>query len=689
MTDPSQTRNPAHWIDLMQRHDVTIWNSVPALLDMLVEYAAGRPNLIPPSLRLVMMSGDWIPVALPDRLRTLAPDVEIVSLGGATEASIWSIAYPIGQVDPEWKSIPYGRPMVNQQFHVLNDALEPCPVWVPGQLFIGGMGLALGYWRDEAKTSASFIVSPLSGERLYRTGDWGRYLPDGNIEFLGREDFQVKIGGHRIELGEIESALSQHPSVRADVVVAAGDPKRNRRLVAYVVPEAAAMPQQGETRPQPDLALQHLDAAKGLLLDPIAREEFKLRQPGLRRDQSPIALIHLDRGALHEEALAAYVQRRSYRTFVDDEIPLAHLSDLMGCLRRIDIEGVPVPKALYGSAGSLYPVQAYLYIKAKRVHGLEGGIYYYHPTDHCLVLLTPGAYIDVDVHAPANRDVFGRSAFSIFLVGRMSAIEPLYGDLGRQLASVEAGLMAQLLEMSAPPHSIGLCQMGGLDFARVRHLFALEDDDVLLHSLVGGGIEPQQKTMTGFRSEAAKTPPSVRSAIPRSPSSEVPLVAELRRFLRTKLPEYMVPSSFVLLEELPLTGNGKADRKVLLARDGSEGASAPYVAPGSALEHTIAGVVQDVLRVERVGVHDNFFELGANSVELVQAHRKLQTVLERDLPIVDMFKYPTVSALAQYLSQSIEDTTVVEDSQARGRSRRETMRHRSQARGRTQSKVED
>src|SRR5262249_6732746 len=139
--------------------------------------------------------------------------------------------------DPEWKSIPYGRPMVNQQFHVLNEALAPCPVWVPGQLFIGGVGLAKGYWRDEAKTNASFIVSPHTGERLYRTGDWGRCLPGGDIEFLGRDDFQVKVGGHRIELGEIEAVLSQHPGVRAGVVVAAGDPKGHRRLVAYIVPD--------------------------------------------------------------------------------------------------------------------------------------------------------------------------------------------------------------------------------------------------------------------------------------------------------------------------------------------------------------------------------------------------------------------------------------------------------------------
>ncbi len=229
-------RNPAHWAELVTEHRVTIWNTVPALMQMLVEFQAGRSENLPKSLRLTMMSGDWIPTELPGRIMAMGEGIEIVSLGGATEASIWSILYPIKQVDPSWTGIPYGRPMVNQRIHVLNEAFTPCPLWVPGQLYIGGIGLAKGYWRDEEKTNASFITHPYTGERLYRTGDMGRCLPDGNIEFLGRDDSQVKIGGHRIELGEIETALKQHPRVQAAVVAAAGEERGNKRLVAYIVP---------------------------------------------------------------------------------------------------------------------------------------------------------------------------------------------------------------------------------------------------------------------------------------------------------------------------------------------------------------------------------------------------------------------------------------------------------------------
>ncbi|HLP89921.1 MAG TPA: amino acid adenylation domain-containing protein [Nostocaceae cyanobacterium] len=227
-------REPAHWVECISQHQVTIWNSVPALMQMLVDYASENPEFLA-SLRLTLLSGDWLPLTLPDQIKHLIPNIQVISLGGATEASIWSILYPISKVDPTWKSIPYGQPMTNQGFYVLNQLLEPCPVWVSGHLFISGIGLAEGYWNDEAKTAASFITHPVTRERLYKTGDLGRYLPDGNIEFLGREDYQVKIGGYRIELGEIEAILLQHPAVHQGVVTVVGEQPKHKRLIAYVV----------------------------------------------------------------------------------------------------------------------------------------------------------------------------------------------------------------------------------------------------------------------------------------------------------------------------------------------------------------------------------------------------------------------------------------------------------------------
>ncbi|WSF36594.1 amino acid adenylation domain-containing protein [Streptomyces sp. NBC_01351] len=237
LPDASAQREPAAWLELVNRHRVTIWNSVPALMDMFVAHVRSLAG--PPSLRVVMMSGDWIPVTLPGAIASVLPNARIWSLGGATEASIWSIRYPITRVEPDWSSIPYGKPMRNQYFHVLDEALRPRPTWVPGDLYIAGTGLARGYLGDEAKTRAAFLRHPVTGERLYRTGDLGRYLPDGDIEFLGRADSQVKIQGHRIELGEVEAALLRRPDVRAAAAVAEGERGGPRRLVGYAVSAAS------------------------------------------------------------------------------------------------------------------------------------------------------------------------------------------------------------------------------------------------------------------------------------------------------------------------------------------------------------------------------------------------------------------------------------------------------------------
>ena len=192
---------------------------MPAFVEMLAEYEEYQRQVTSQSLRLVMMSGDWVPVSLPGRIRNLFQNVEIVALGGATEGSIWSNHFEIPEVVPEdWKSIPYGKPLANQKYYVLDQNMEDCPDWVPGTLYIAGDGIAQGYLNDKEKTKEKFVVLDRTGERLYCTGDMGRYWNDGNIEFLGRLDNQVKIGGHRIELGELENALNSIPQIKESIV---------------------------------------------------------------------------------------------------------------------------------------------------------------------------------------------------------------------------------------------------------------------------------------------------------------------------------------------------------------------------------------------------------------------------------------------------------------------------------------
>lgn len=235
LPDEEKLKDPGHFWGCLAEHGVTIWNSVPSLMGVLVDAAGGEAAARARcALRLVLMSGDWIPTQLPDKIRGLADGIEIVSLGGATEASIWSIYHLIREVDPSWRSIPYGRALKHQSVTVLDAELCRRPTWVTGELYIGGAGIAQGYLNDPERTDASFVVEPVTGERLYRTGDLGRYLPNGEIEFLGRQDHQVKVNGYRIELGEIEATLQRHPGVEACLVDAPGG-ARGRRLVGGVV----------------------------------------------------------------------------------------------------------------------------------------------------------------------------------------------------------------------------------------------------------------------------------------------------------------------------------------------------------------------------------------------------------------------------------------------------------------------
>ncbi len=187
-------------------------------------------------LRLVMMSGDWIPLQLPSRIKEKFHESKIISLGGATEASIWSIYYPINEVDKEWKSIPYGKPMKNQKFYILNNRMEFCPVGVKGELYIGGVGIANGYLNDSEKTNKAFIHHKTLGY-IYKTGDYGVLHKEGYIEFLGRIDQQVKINGYRIELGEIESILMKYNGVNNAVVIAHSDENNRKSLCAYIESE--------------------------------------------------------------------------------------------------------------------------------------------------------------------------------------------------------------------------------------------------------------------------------------------------------------------------------------------------------------------------------------------------------------------------------------------------------------------
>ncbi|MEW2624630.1 amino acid adenylation domain-containing protein [Streptomyces sp. NPDC048106] len=247
--EPRDERSPGRWIDTVRRTGVTVWHSVPALFGLLIEEAESRSGARLP-IRLVLLGGDWIPLPLPERARPhLSEAAQVVSMGGATEVSMDSTIHVIEDVAPEWHSIPYGVPMANQKAYVLDRTLSPLPVGVAGELYLGGAGVGWGY-HDRSRLSAErFLPDPFAaapGARMYRTGDRARWLPDGNLELLGRVDFQVKINGYRVETGEVEAALRDLTGGASVLVTAHGPRDGARTLVAYLVAAAGTGPSDAE-----------------------------------------------------------------------------------------------------------------------------------------------------------------------------------------------------------------------------------------------------------------------------------------------------------------------------------------------------------------------------------------------------------------------------------------------------------
>lgn len=229
--DADDRHEPSEWLRQLREHRISVLNCVPALLAMLLtaaeQGAEQGTDRLTDTLRVVLLGGDWVTSDLPVRLHAQVPACRFVGLGGTTETAIHSTVYevPPGVELPSWwRAVPYGRPLANVRCRVVDVLGRDRPDHVPGELWIGGEGVALGYRGDPVRTADRFVEH--DGERWYRTGDLARYLPDGTLEFLGRRDHQVKLRGYRIELGEIEAALAEVPGVRQAVAGVVGSPGR-------------------------------------------------------------------------------------------------------------------------------------------------------------------------------------------------------------------------------------------------------------------------------------------------------------------------------------------------------------------------------------------------------------------------------------------------------------------------------
>jgi yersiniabactin nonribosomal peptide synthetase len=770
MPEADKTRDPSHWLELMKQEQVTVWNTVPALMQMLLEYASGRDEAMPQSLRLVLLSGDWIPLDLADRIKAQFQGVQVIGLGGATEAAIWSNLYPIQEVDPNWKSVPYGRPMVNQRYHVLNEFMMDCPVWVPGQLYIGGIGLAKGYWNDETKTKDKFIHHPHTGERLYCTGDVGRYLPDGNIEFLGREDFQVKIRGHRIELGEIETALKRHDGVKDAVVAVSGKSSEEKHLVAYVVLNHEKGAELFETEhADPVICASRWQAIQGagqlqasqiphsvdieaisVFMDYAERLSFMficntlynmgifscenegysidelMRQCKIHSRYHTLVLhwlnVLIEEGVLERNEAGIYLSRRSLKDGLPDFTPEGKLklsphvskealaldaffrrdsSLYMGLLRgEIDPlelflieDSFLTPEALSqfnltqeyytDLSREVFSTIVNSYPPDKEVRVLEIGTRAGSLTDTLVPLLPAGSgrylYADessfftdrarrklgegasleyglFDMNKTPLRQGYEPHSFDVIVADntlhRTRNIETTLEYLKEMLVPggflffIEATRNRRLMLTTVGFFEDGFSHLE--DERKTNHLPLITVEKWRVILAKKGFTKVMAFPEAGHATDifdqhlmVVQAPEAVRGFKP----------AKLSEAMRRKLPDYMVPAMYVLLDELPLSANGKVDRQAL-AELGREKASLPkktHVAPSTEAQVKIANVWKEVLGCKDVGIHNGFFELGGDSLRAIQCINLLKERYQIDLSLQNLFEAPSIDLLARII----------------------------------------
>jgi len=234
------SRSFGAFYDLVCRERVSVLNQTPSAFAQFVRAGAGRP--LPPALRAVVFGGEALDPRKLRRWRQRHPDSELVNMYGITETTVHVTYHPVSDADIKSPGSPIGRRIPDLGLTLLQGFSQPVPIGVAGQIFVTGAGVARGYLGRPGLSAERFLPDPFSaapGRRMYQTGDLGRFLPDGKLEFLGRIDHQVKMRGYRIELGEIEAVLGEHPAVRAACVVAPETRPGEHRLVAYVVGEKA------------------------------------------------------------------------------------------------------------------------------------------------------------------------------------------------------------------------------------------------------------------------------------------------------------------------------------------------------------------------------------------------------------------------------------------------------------------
>jgi amino acid adenylation domain-containing protein/non-ribosomal peptide synthase protein (TIGR01720 family) len=592
--------SPRQLYELIRQEQVDCAEFVPAVLRELGSYLKETAQDLSMFRLLICGSDTWYMHELLEIQRLCGPGTRLVNSFGLTETTIDSAYYDQREIDlPLDSVVPIGRPFPNTTLYILDKHLQPVPLLASGELYVGGAGVSAGYHNQPQRTAERFLPDPFSrqaGARLYKTGDLARYRKDGQIEFLGRLDYQVKVRGYRVELGEIESVLHKHPAVRDAVVMARrpgrdGPAGRQQHLVAYLVTDI-----------------------------PVDRIPIQVR----------CTARHLpDRPPLPGNGKAV-------------ELEAADLSERGACL-------VSVPQSW--ETGDAVALTVFLPGQEAGM-SISGRIVWRQGTDAGLVFEAQNGEREVLARALRRYSAALPMPDPVRIADlRHNDIRVPYEGCCRLTWGDGQVSETAVENISTGGLRLAACGRTWERGASVGIHIQLPGEGAWLSTK--GTVWWVQGEQAGIRFEAdAAGNARIGQAVEALLQSRGFSMAHLRAFLKARLPETMIPSQFVLLDALPLTPNGKVDRKALPEPDWArQDWEEQRVAPRTPTEETLVGIWATVLGLEanRISVFDNFFELGGHSLLATQLSSRIREAFRVELPLRKVFEAPTVAGLAEAL----------------------------------------
>lgn len=685
-------------------------------------FLAALPSVEAP--QTIVSAGEACP---PDVVRKFAAGRTFINAYGPTEATVCATAAVCNAGDPGLP--PIGRPINNVQVYVLDAYLRPRPAGLPGELYIGGPGVARGYVGKPALTAGRFVPDPFSptpGARLYRTGDLAAWRADGQLTFLGRIDRQMKVRGFRIEPGEVEAALREYPGIADAAVLSESD-----RLTAYVVPATNAVtlwPSMSEYLLYDDLLYY------AMLNDERRNAAYRraIAQTVAGRTVVEIGAgpeAFLARMCIEEGAHKVYAIELLKSSFEQARSRIESLG-LTGKISLIhgDSRNVHLPEPcsvcvseIVGNIGGSEGA-AYLINDARRFLTPDAAIIPERSITRIAAVTLPESFMRgpvFDAAAPSYVEkVFAAhgGAFDLRLCVKGAGYGNLLSDV-RNFEDLDFRSIVPLasahdieLTISAPGRLDGFFVWLNLHTLAGLELDALQNehcwlpvflpafgfgvpvrpgDRILAHivrSVAANGLSPDFRIrgtlqrgndLLPFDYDCSHTPGSFRGnafcdtlfANGMVPGNTRPSAPDVMAHLRSRLPEYMVPSQIVEMDSLPLTPNGKIDRAALPSPNRRRIAGPPVTSPATEAEEKIAGIWKELLSLDQVSMLDNFFDLGGHSLSVMRLRTRLLEEFKTAPSILEIFERPTVAALAAFYSQTPSAVSDASEGLTRGETR--------------------